>query len=64
MEKKKQNILDYPIQNALTRGMRKKSIEKNNADFVSLWAGQSASLCKNISADELIKSLITEMSQD
>lgn len=60
MEQKKTNILDYPIQNALTNIMRKKAKEQNNIDFMSMWAGQSAYLCRNTSVNELIKSLIHE----
>lgn len=40
--------------------MRKKAIEKSNTDFMSIWAGQSSALCRNISADELMKILIIE----
>ncbi len=60
MNSKKANILDYPIQNALTNLMRIKSKEQNNIDFMSLWAGQSAQLCRNISASELINTLVCE----
>ncbi|CAM2961989.1 2-nitropropane dioxygenase [Legionella steigerwaltii] len=60
MDKKKTNILDYPIQNALTTKMRKKAKEKNNIDFMSMWAGQSAQLCRSTSASELISTLVLE----
>ncbi|MCX7125475.1 MAG: nitronate monooxygenase [Gammaproteobacteria bacterium] len=61
MELKKENILDYPIQNALTNQMRKVAKEKNDTDFMSLWAGQSAQLCRDVSAVELIQGLVFEM---
>lgn len=64
MDNKKQNILNYPIQNSLTTAMRKKAKEKNNTDFMSLWAGQAASLCRKISATELINILVAEMKQN
>lgn len=57
---KKMNILDYPVQNALTNAMRKKAAEKNNIDFMSMWAGQSVTLCRDITAGELIDVLILE----
>ena len=63
MNHKKTNILDYPIQNALTSTMRKKAKEKNNIDFMSMWAGQSAGLCRNISSSELINALVIEMEE-
>jgi nitronate monooxygenase len=50
-------ILDYPIQNALTVPMRKEAAKKNSTDFMSMWAGQSAYLCENLSVAELIKKL-------
>src|SRR3989338_1367910 len=55
MECKKENILDYPIQNALTHSMRKMAKEKNNPDFMSLWAGQFAYLSKRMSVGELMR---------
>ncbi len=57
---KKTTILDYPIQNALTIAMRKKAKEQNNIDFMSIWAGQSAQLCRNTTASELINALVIE----
>ncbi|MBI2785767.1 MAG: nitronate monooxygenase [Legionella longbeachae] len=60
MNDKIENILDYPIQNKLTNSMRKKAKETNNIDFMSLWAGQAATLCRNIPAGELVKTLIYE----
>lgn len=61
MESHASDILDYPIQNALTGAMRKESAKQNNPDFMAMWAGQSARLCKSISAAELIQSLSDEM---
>lgn len=61
MAAKKGNILDYPIQNALTRIVRKKSEADGCIDFMSLWAGQSVYLSKGVSAGELINQLATEM---
>lgn len=55
------HILDYPIQNALTSIMRKAAITQNNTNFMSLWAGQSTQLCRNIGAHELINDLVAEI---
>lgn len=55
------DILDYPIQNALTLDMRKSSAQQSNPDFMSLWAGQGAHLCKPIKASDLILELHKNM---
>lgn len=60
MENRKSNILDYPIQNLLTSTMRQKAKENDILDFMSLWAGQSANLCRNMSAKDLMNTLIFE----
>lgn len=61
MKPYEKNILDYPIQNALTQNMRKLSAKQNNPNFISLWAGQRAYLSRGLSANELMKALITEV---
>lgn len=63
MEQHQSEILDYPIQNALTRSMRKEAGKQNNTDFMSLWAGQSVYLCKACSALELMNKLINDVTQ-
>lgn len=61
MSTKEKTILDYPIQNALTRTMRKTAEEQGNMNFMSLWAGQSAQLCRDLGAEELVTILVNEM---
>lgn len=61
MQDKQVNILDYPIQNALTKNMRKKAKEVESIEFMSLWAGQGASLCREISAKNLMSKLIADV---
>ena len=61
MQSHEKNILDYPIQNILTSTMRKEAGKQNNIDFMSMWAGQSASLCKELSAAQLIEELNSEV---
>lgn len=58
MQSHSNDILDYPIQNALTSQMRKEASKQDNINFMSLWAGQSAYLCKAIPAAQLIKEII------
>jgi nitronate monooxygenase len=53
-------ILPYPIQNAMTRSMRNEAAKQNCTDFMSLWAGQSAYLCKETTVAELMRELIEE----
>lgn len=60
MDKNKETILNYPIQNALTRTMRKKAKELDDIEFMSMWAGQAASMCREIPASDLIKKLVDE----
>ncbi len=54
-------VLDYPIQNALTRPMRKEAEKQNCIEFMSMWAGQNASSSKEIPAANLISELNREI---
>lgn len=61
MQSHEHAILDYSIQNALTAGMRKEASNQKNTSFMSMWAGQSAYLCKNIAVAQLISELDREV---
>jgi len=61
MQSHENNILDYPIQNTLTNAMRKEAAKQNNTDFMSMWAGQGAFLCKALPAAQLISELNSEV---
>jgi nitronate monooxygenase len=61
MQRYEDTLLPFPIQNALTSAMRKKAKEQGNTDFMSLFAGQKAYLCQNISAGKLIEMLNDEV---
>ena len=63
MKAKQENILDYPIQNALTKSMRQKAKETDSTEFMSMWAGQSVAFCRKLNAGELINQLITETNE-
>jgi len=54
-------VLDYPVQNALTGSMRKLAAKHDATDFMALWSGQAAFLSRGISAHELIKELSSEV---
>lgn len=53
-----EDILDYPIQNALTRPMRKIASMQNNTNFMSMWAGQGSYECRESPAAILMKELV------
>lgn len=57
MQKYEETILDYPIQNALTTSMRSQAAKNNRTEYMSLWAGQAAHLCKEITVAQLIEEL-------
>lgn len=61
MQSHEKNILDYPIQNILTSSMRKESAKQNNTEFMSMWTGQAAYLCKALPAAQLIEELNSEV---
>ncbi|CDZ77921.1 Nitronate monooxygenase [Legionella massiliensis] len=63
MEADKKNILPYPIQNAVTRAMRNEAAKQNCTDFMSMWAGQSAYLCEEMSVANLFSKLTTELNK-
>lgn len=58
MKAYERDILPYPVQNALTKPLRSLAKKEGNPEFMSLWAGQAASLSREGSADRLMKSLV------
>jgi nitronate monooxygenase len=50
----------YPIQNALTGPIRRAAAKANRPEFMSLWAGQGVSMCREMPAAELMTALIRE----
>ena len=56
-------VPDFPILNTLTGPLRKASSQEGNTDFMSLWAGQSASLSRNLPAEQLLAQLVKETEQ-
>jgi nitronate monooxygenase len=57
----KEDILDYPIQNALTAPMRKAAAMQNNTDFMSMWAGQYSYECREMSVALLMHELVQDL---
>jgi nitronate monooxygenase len=59
-----EEIIQYfPLQNALTRPLRKAAAERGRAEFLSLWAGQGVRLARRQSAQELIARLAREIDE-
>jgi nitronate monooxygenase len=54
------SLPDFPVQNELTKGIRKAASKSGNSDFMSLWAGQSPRLAKKQTVQELMTMLIKE----
>jgi nitronate monooxygenase len=50
----------YPITNALTRDIRQAAARQDRPEFLSLWAGQGAALCRTLPAADLIAALVAE----
>lgn len=61
MEKHTAPLPAYPIQNTLTKNIRKEAAKQNRPEFMSLWSGQNPRLSKKQSADELISAIVDEV---
>lgn len=55
------DIPGYPVQNALTRDIRRVAAERGDAGLLSLWAGQGVGRLREIPARELVEALAREM---
>ncbi|MGZ3481857.1 MAG: NAD(P)H-dependent flavin oxidoreductase, partial [Myxococcaceae bacterium] len=55
-----ENILSYPLQNALTRQMRTAAARAGRAELLSLWAGQAARLVRRGPAAEIVRWLVAD----
>lgn len=60
MEPYEDTLPPFPVQNTLTKEIRKAASLQKNKDFMSLWSGQSPRLAKNQSVNELMKKVISE----
>ncbi|MED4206470.1 nitronate monooxygenase [Neobacillus mesonae] len=54
------DLPEYPLQNALTKGIRKAAAASKNPEYMSLWSGQSPRLAKKLTAQELIEKIINQ----
>ena len=53
-------ILPFPLQNALTRPLRTAASKANKAEYLSLWAGQGVRMARRMTAAELMTALARE----
>jgi nitronate monooxygenase len=60
MQEFETSLPDFPIQNSLTKNIRKASSLQGKNDFMSLWSGQSPRLAKELSVSTIINSIIKE----
>ena len=60
MQQHEATLPDFPVQNALTKGIRSASSSQKNPDFMSLWSGQSPRLAEKQTVSKLIKKMIAE----
>lgn len=51
---------DYPLQNELTKTIRKASAAEGNIDYMSLWSGQSPKLAKTLTVQSLMTRIVNE----
>lgn len=56
-------ILPYPLQNALTRPLRNAAALRGDTRYLSLWAGQGASLGRELPAGDLVRQLVREAAE-
>jgi nitronate monooxygenase len=53
-------VASYPVQNSLTRPIRNAAKDRDDPEFMSLWAGQGSSMSRKCTAKELLNTLVTE----
>lgn len=59
---KSRQILDFPLQHYATTTIRKYGKTSNNPQYLSLWAGQNIKNCKMQPIDDLLATLISNLS--
>ena len=59
-EGKEEGLPMYPVQNVLTSKIRKEAAKQNKEEYMSLWAGQAASLARIESAQYVVERVMKE----
>lgn len=62
LDKYERELPGFPAMNTLTRGIRNAAAKAGDAEALSLWAGQAASLARPMPAGELLRLLARETS--
>ncbi|GGF26694.1 putative nitronate monooxygenase [Halobacillus andaensis] len=62
MRSHEEDLPGYPLQNSLTKDIRKEAAKQNKPQYMSLWSGQSPRLSQSISAGELIEKIVEQAS--
>ncbi len=60
MQKSEESLPKFPVQNTLTKGIRKAATVQKNHEYMSLWSGQSPRLAKKQTVKSLIESIVEE----
>lgn len=63
MKEVEDSFPEFPVQNSLTKPIRKQAAAKEVQDYMSLWSGQSPGLARDQTVAELVKKMITEAEQ-
>jgi len=63
MKQHEGDLPGYPLQNTLTKDIRKAAAEQNKPQYMSLWSGQNTRLSRNINAEEIIKHIVKEINE-
>ncbi|SDP46886.1 NAD(P)H-dependent flavin oxidoreductase [Halobacillus aidingensis] len=53
------HLLAYPLQNMLTKEIRKEAARQNRPEYMSLWSGQSPRLSTSQSASSIVESIVS-----
>jgi len=54
-------VLPFPLQNDLTRPLRRAAAQQGRPEFLSLWAGQALRLARRQKASKLVATLVRDM---
>jgi nitronate monooxygenase len=53
----------YPVQNTLTKGIRKAAAQQDKPEYMSLWSGQNPRGSRSIPAADIVKSIVKNMNE-
>lgn len=61
MQPTEASVPAYPVQNALTAGIRAAAAKSGDTEFMSLWAGTGVGKARGMPAAQLVQTLVAEM---